>query len=94
MGMQKNVQGLINGCDVHVLIRSGFLTSELSFMCLTGFGVGLTAGPNSIQARFSVSDHVAATSALLLFVSYVDMPYGAHNQMMSRSSVPSVEPLV
>lgn len=50
MGMQKNVQGLING-----------------FMCLTGFGVGLTAGPNSLQARFLISDHVAATSALLLF---------------------------
>jgi hypothetical protein len=22
MGMQKNVQGLVNGCDVHILVRS------------------------------------------------------------------------
>ncbi|KAG1807430.1 major facilitator superfamily domain-containing protein [Suillus subaureus] len=50
MGMQKNVQGLVNG-----------------FMCMTGFGVGLTAGPNVVQARFLMPDHVAATNALLLF---------------------------
>ncbi|KIK40315.1 hypothetical protein CY34DRAFT_24883 [Suillus luteus UH-Slu-Lm8-n1] len=50
MGMQKNVQGLVNG-----------------FMCMTGFGVGLTAGPNVVQARFLMPDHVAVTNALLLF---------------------------
>ncbi|KAG2159213.1 MFS general substrate transporter [Suillus bovinus] len=49
-GMQKNVQGLVNG-----------------FMCMTGCGVGLTAGPNVIQVRFLMPDHVAATNALLLF---------------------------
>lgn len=50
MGMQKNVQGLVNG-----------------FMCMTGLGVGLTAGPNVVQARFLMPDHVAVTNALLLF---------------------------
>jgi MFS family permease len=50
MGMQKNVQGLVNG-----------------FMCMTGFGVGLTASPNVVQARFLMPNHVAATNALLLF---------------------------
>ncbi|KAG1855642.1 major facilitator superfamily domain-containing protein [Suillus subalutaceus] len=50
MGMQKNVQGLVNG-----------------FMCMTGFGVGLTASPNAVQARFLMPDHVAVTNALLLF---------------------------
>jgi hypothetical protein len=90
MGMQKNVQGLVNGCDVYVLVRSGLLTSKLSFMCMTGVGVGLTAGPNVVQARFLMPDHVAVTNALLLFVSCVDMLYGAHTQMMSCSSAPSV----
>jgi hypothetical protein len=94
MGMQKNVQGLVNGCDVNILIRSGLLTSRLSFMCMTGLGVGLTAGPNVVQARFLMPDHVAVTNALLLFVSCVDMPYGVHIQMMSCSSVPLVEPSV
>lgn len=50
MGMQKNVQGLVNG-----------------FMCMTGFGVGLTVGPAVIQARFLMPDHVAVTNAMLLF---------------------------
>ncbi|KAG0700801.1 major facilitator superfamily domain-containing protein [Suillus ampliporus] len=50
MGMQKNVQGLVDG-----------------FMGMTGFGVGLTAGPIVVQARFLMPDHVAITNALMLF---------------------------
>lgn len=94
MGMQKNVQGLVNGCDIHILVKSRLLTSELSFMCMTGFGVGLTAGPNVVQARFLMPDHVAVTNALLLFVSYIVMSYGVHIEMMSCSSAPLVEPSV
>ncbi|KAG1752025.1 major facilitator superfamily domain-containing protein [Suillus lakei] len=50
MGMEKNVQGLVDG-----------------FMCMAGFGVGLTVSPIVVQARFLLPDHVAVTNALMLF---------------------------
>lgn len=40
-------------------------------MAMAGFGVGLTAGPIVVQARFLMPDHVAITNALMLFVSCV-----------------------
>ncbi|KAF8839271.1 MFS general substrate transporter [Paxillus ammoniavirescens] len=37
------------------------------FMAMVGVGVGLTAGPVVIHARFTKPDHVAITNAMLLF---------------------------
>jgi len=37
------------------------------FMAMTGFGVGLTAGPIVVQARFLMPDHVAIINAMMLF---------------------------
>ena len=53
-----------------MLTTSGLVTMP-SFMALTGFGVGLTAGPMVVQARFLMPDHVAITNALMFFVSCV-----------------------
>ncbi|KAF9224680.1 MFS general substrate transporter [Gyrodon lividus] len=37
------------------------------FMAMVGVGVGLTAGPLVIHARFTKPDHIAITNAMLLF---------------------------
>lgn len=37
-------------------------------MAMAGVGVGLTAGPLVIQARFIKPDHIAISNAMLLFV--------------------------
>ncbi|KAG6380072.1 hypothetical protein JVT61DRAFT_8154 [Boletus reticuloceps] len=37
------------------------------FMAMVGVGVGLTAGPLAIHARFTKPNHVAITNAMLLF---------------------------
>jgi len=37
------------------------------FMAMVGVGVGLTAGPLSVQARFVKPNHIAITNAMLLF---------------------------
>jgi hypothetical protein len=41
-------------------------------MAMAGFGVGLTAGPIVVQARFLMPDHVAIINAMMLFVSCVN----------------------
>lgn len=38
-------------------------------MAMAGVGVGLTAGPLAVQARFIKPDHIAISNAMLLFVS-------------------------
>ncbi|KIM64638.1 hypothetical protein SCLCIDRAFT_1213140 [Scleroderma citrinum Foug A] len=37
------------------------------FMAMAGVGVGLTAGPLAVQARFIKPDHIAISNAMLLF---------------------------
>jgi len=43
-------------------------------MAMAGVGVGLTAGPLVVQARFIKPDHIAISNAMLLFVSQSIVP--------------------
>lgn len=68
MAVQNNNQGLIDGSVLFNVFKRLFDTRHRS-MALCGVGVGLTAGPFVIQARFVKPNHVAIVNAMLLFVS-------------------------
>lgn len=81
-------------CPSRLRLKTSTDLTVHRFMAMVGVGVGLTAGPLAVHARFTKPNHIAITNAMQLFVRLLTCFSCVYTHLFSCCSSSSVRLVV